>query len=674
MPTGPSIWSPAPPATSPPASKPSATATSSSPTSTPNAPSSPPSSKTPPRSFGPDHVFELTNGRYDELIGHRPLIGRTVRDAFPDLVGQGFFEILDRVYRTGEPFVGNELPISFSPSPNRPAAALRYLNFVYQPTRDARGNVTGIFVHGVDITDLVHARDAIRESESRFRQLADAMPQIVFAAQPDGHVDYFNQRWYEYTGLPAGAIGYESWKHVHTEEGLARVSARWAESVRTGEPYEIEYLLRRHDGEYRWHLGRALPVRDDAGRVVRWFGTNTDIHDQKLLEIERATLLASERNARGDAETANQAKDRFLATLSHELRTPLTPVAMTAAAMEADPALPAEFRDDVAMIRRNVQLETQLIDDLLDLSRVLSGKMRLRPQPTDAHRLVRHVLEMVGAELYDKSLTVHTDLAADSHDVLADTARLQQALWNLLKNAAKFTPAGGAVTIRTRNDPPGHLAIEVADTGKGISPDALARIFEPFEQGDPLITARFGGLGLGLSIAKAVADLHDGTLHADSPGEGLGATFTFTLPLSRVPAAQPAACPEPDTAALGRPVRVLLVEDHPDTAKTLTRLLRLDGMDVQCAETVAAGLRLAANSPFDVIVSDLGLPDGTGHDLMRRLRTRIHAVGIAMSGYGMEEDIRQSHDAGFVEHLVKPVSLADLRQAIRRAAARFGTD
>jgi CheY-like chemotaxis protein len=250
----------------------------------------------------------------------------------------------------------------------------------------------------------------------------------------------------------------------------------------------------------------------------------------------------------------------------------------------------------------------------------------------------------------------------------ADPARLQQVLWNLLRNAGKFTPAGGCVSIRTRNED-ARLVVEVADTGQGIAADVLPRVFEPFEQGTDEVTRRHGGMGLGLAIAKAVVDLHGGAIRAASEGEGKGATFTVALSLRA--AAPTIATPDnaEPTVSSARPLRLLLVEDHADTAKMLARLLRLDGLDVQWAGTVAGAVELASAESFDVVVSDLGLPDGSGHDLMRRLLHDGPVRGIAMSGYGMEDDLRQSREAGFVEHLVKPVNLPQLREAIRRVAS-----
>jgi PAS domain S-box-containing protein len=331
---------------------------------------------------GPRHVFELANDRYRQLVGQRELIGLAARDAFPDLAGQGFFELLDTVYATGEPFVGRDVRVVFRQHPDHPAEE-RYLEFVYLPLRDPDGSVSGILAHGIDLTDRKRYESQLRARESEFRQLADAMPQIVFMATPDGHVDYFNRRWYEYTGLPEGTVGFEHWRHVHTEEGLRRVSEVWPEALRTGEPYQIEYPLRRHDGQFRWHLGRALPVRDEHGQIVRWFGTNTDIHDQRELLRRNEELLDAERAARGEAERVSRLKDEFLATLSHELRTPLNAILGWSQILRttlADDAA-GDLRDGLEIIERNARAQTQIIEDLLDMGRIISGKVRLDVRP-----------------------------------------------------------------------------------------------------------------------------------------------------------------------------------------------------------------------------------------------------------------------------------------------------
>ena len=418
-------------------------------------------------------------------------------------------------------------------------------------------------------------------------------------------------------------------------------------------------------------------------------------HLERLVPAVRRALRESEarraadraaadvRDAKEAAESANRAKDHFLAVLSHELRTPLTPTLTTIQSMQSDPALPAEFRESVEMIRRNVELEVRLIDDLLDLTRVSRGKLEMNLQRVDVHDAVRQAVAICDSDLRGKQLSLTLDLTATGTAVHADPARLQQVLWNLLKNAVKFTDAGGHVTVATRNDatePSGSAAgspgicgvvIDVTDTGIGIDPAVLGRIFDAFEQGGKAITRQFGGLGLGLAISRALADQHGGTLTAASDGPGRGATFSLRLPVaaSVAPTAAdpaPARGCEPDHLA---GCRVLLVDDHLDTARAMGKLLRRWGCSVQTADTVASALKAAAAVPPDVLISDIGLPDGSGLDLIRQLLSKRPIRGIAVSGFGMDEDRSRSRAAGFVEHLVKPVDVARLEATIRRVLA-----
>lgn len=523
-----------------------------------------------------------------------------------------------------------------------------------------------------DESERTRADVIIQESQARFRVMADTLPQMVWVTLPDGYHEYYNRRWYEFTGVAEGSTDGEGWNGMFHPDDQEAAWTQWRHSLATGEPYEIEYRLRHHSGGYRWTLGRALPIRNEAGQIERWFGTCTDIDALKRLTDEREQLLERERVARAEAEASNLAKDRFLAVLSHELRTPLSPVVMTIPAMEMDPELPYKFREDLAMVRRNIDLEVKLIDDLLDLSRITSGKLKLQMQPVRVHEQLLHVIHSSAGDASSKRLSVRHDLQASDDRITGDPGRLQQVFWNLLRNAIKFTPEGGQIAIATRDaQENGHVVVTVRDSGVGIPPELLPRVFDAFEQGGSGTTRQFGGLGLGLAIAKAVVEMHGGTIAAASAGTGLGASFTlgFRTASSRQStesATSKALQVERHPAA---PCRVLLVEDHADTARTMARLLGSAGLSVVTAGSVASALQLAASQPFDIVVSDIGLPDATGYELMQQLKDRYATKGIALSGYGMEGDIRQSLESGFVEHVVKPVDIAHLVAVIRRVVA-----
>ena len=401
-------------------------------------------------------------------------------------------------------------------------------------------------------------------------------------------------------------------------------------------------------------------------------------------ELARRAALAID-NARlyGAAQAANLAKDQFLATLSHELRTPLTPVMAVISSLERDAGLPETARRSLAMVRRNVEPEARLIDDLLDLTRISRGKLELSRRRTDLRQLVEQAIETCCAQAEAAGrLRVVRELADADHAAWADPPRLSQVFWNLLNNAIKFTPQGGTITVRTRVEAPppaagaehGEIVVQVSDTGVGIRPGALGHIFNAFEQGDLGTARRFGGLGLGLAISKAIVELHGGRLGAESEGIGRGATFTVRLPVGRrgYEAAEAVKAERRGAWNMesGCPLHILLVEDHTDTAEALAALLEGLGYRVTVAATVAGALSAAgdaaetADGTIDLVISDLGLPDGSGLDLMRELSGRYRLPGIALSGYGMEEDLRKSQEAGFARHLTKPVTLDLLRDAI----------
>jgi CheY-like chemotaxis protein len=363
--------------------------------------------------------------------------------------------------------------------------------------------------------------------------------------------------------------------------------------------------------------------------------------------------------------------------LSHELRTPLTPVLAAASALLEDPDVPPAVRPVLELTRRNVELEARLIDDLLDVARITRGELHLEREVVDAHILVHRAVELCRDQITAAGLRLELDLSATSHYVEADPTRLQQVFWNLIRNAAKFTPPGGTLMVRSRNEgapPTGRLMIDVVDTGIGIEPHLLTVIFDAFRRGETLAMRRFGGLGLGLAISRAVVDAHDGRLAVASAGKGRGATFTVELTAVRpaIDAVSGVPTGRPDRALEDRPLRILLVEDDASTLRVMARLLRSRRCEVTTATSVADALAAAEAGDFDLIVSDIGLPDGTGWELMQQLRELGIARGIALTGFGMDEDVRRSREAGFIAHLTKPVDFQKLEETIQQVASGIG--
>ncbi|MGB7159447.1 MAG: ATP-binding protein, partial [Tepidisphaeraceae bacterium] len=417
------------------------------------------------------------------------------------------------------------------------------------------------------------------------------------------------------------------------------------------------------------------PVFGSTGRVEAVVATVHDITGHKVIEHDL-------KEAKTLAERAGVMKDQFLAALSHELRTPLTPVLATVSALASDGSLPEHVRSAVSMIRRNVELQTRLIDDLLDLTRVAKGKIELKLGAVDLLAAVRDAADMCRGDADAKGMRIElpAEPASSPAYVRGDEARVRQVLWNLIKNAVKFTGPDGEVVITIQPPQDERVTLEIRDTGIGIAAHLIERIFLPFEQGEPIMARRFGGLGLGLAISKGLVELHGGELSARSAGIGRGSTFTLTLPATTAPR-EPEGAPEatsikatatdvssPSVATTTMTLRVLIVDDHEDTRHVIRRLLAGPGLDIRTAGCVSEALEEAALYDFDLLISDIGLPDGSGLDLMKQLRSRYGMNGIALSGYGTEDDVRRSRAAGFHSHLTKPITSEALRAAVGAVA------
>ncbi len=451
-------------------------------------------------------------------------------------------------------------------------------------------------------------------------------------------------------------------------------------AARTGESVlnqELEF--RAADGSARWVYGSATPLRDEQGAIRGAICVLVDITSRRQTEAalrasEEQLRLVTER-ARDEAVAASHAKDDFLAALSHELRTPLSPVLLLASEGATDASLPATARATFEMIRKSVEIEARLIDDLLDLTRIVRNKLVLDQRPVDVPLVLGDALVTVRAELTAKGIALVLDLAPGPQLVLGDPVRLQQAFWNVLKNATKFTPENGRITIASRvGDDGRRVVVEVTDTGIGLTPEEIEQVFEAFAQGEharPGGSHRFGGLGLGLAISRRLVELHGGTITAESRGRHHGASFRIELPrlppsaarsVTDVPSGLPATAPVATAAAPG--ARILLVEDHAPTRTALNSLLARRRYEVGSAGTAAEARILAAHQRYDVLISDIGLPDGSGHELMQEFKVRYGMRGIALTGYGTEEDVKRSRDAGFLFHLTKPIRVQHLDEAL----------
>ncbi len=596
------------------------------------------------------------NDRVAEHSGleREQIIGRKIWDVFPQLVGTEFQTRCLRAMAEKRPDHFEH----FHPEWNR------WLETRIYPTSD------GIVIFRTDISERKSQEERMRESERLLHESEDRL-RLAIEAVDAGTFDFYpstgelrwSDRCKELFGLsPDAPVDFDVFLRGLHPEDRERTEAAVANALMPGSGgrFEAEYrTIGLEDGAERWISAKGTVFFDENGEAQRFIGTVLDSTARKESELDL-------QRAKQEAEDANRAKDQFLAMLSHELRTPLTPVLMTIASLRHEPDLSEQLYRDLEMLQRNIELEALLIDDLLDLTRIAHGKLELHNKAVDLHALIDHALKITAGDSEGRQLEVVRRFEARHHHAWGDSARLQQVFWNLIKNAFKFTPPGGRVEVVTRNPDPARVEIIVADNGVGIAPDLLPRIFEAFEQGGREITNRFGGLGLGLAICKRVLDLHHGTITAESAGVGRGARFTISLGAIETSLLDGPATYLGGAITESKGVRLLLVEDHEDTAWVLRRILVKAGHRVELAQSVNDARTLAASQAFDLVISDLGLPDGSGFELMRHLRERYDLRGIALSGFGTDDDLAASREAGFSEHLTKPVDWDQLRTVIAR--------
>jgi len=513
----------------------------------------------------------------------------------------------------------------------------------------------------IDITDRKQAEETKQDNEARLRLHVENTPLAVIEWGPDFRLARWSSEAERVFGWKAQEVlgkRMDEFRWIFEEDAAA--VARVAAGLRDGTcPRSASHNRNyRKDGSVVYCEWYNSSLMDESGNLRSILSLVLDVTERKKAEEELAAAKAA-------AERANRVKDDFLAVLSHEMRTPLTPVMMGVAMLQDRADLDPAVRETVEIIRRSVEMEAHLIDDLLDVSRIARGKIELHKRRVDLCTAIQRAVEVCQGDIEAGGFHFELDMGpAAPYWVEADVSRLQQVFWNLLKNALKFTPHGGRIAVCCRLDAD-QVVADVNDSGIGIEPEALARIFNAFEQQQRAITQQFGGLGLGLAISKALVEMHGGTIEAGSGGRNKGSSFRIRLPLAMPGPHGQARRPSVDLPVAVRPLRVLLVEDHPVTAKLMQMVLTAGGHTVQCASEVAAAIDLAGRGEFDLLMSDLGLPDGSGHDLIRQLRQRGYTFpGIALSGYGQEEDIRRSYEAGFAAHLTKPASREAVFQVI----------
>jgi PAS domain S-box-containing protein len=636
---------------------------------------------------GPEHRFELVNPGYMQIVAHRPVVGKAVREAVPEVEGQGFFELLDRVYATGEPFVGQSVPITIQRTPGAAPEPL-VLDFVYQPIRDPDGTVTGIFVEGIDVTSAHDAVAALRESEAQFRTLSEAMLNHVWTAAPDGNLNWFNVRVYEYSGAAQGELDGAGWAGIVHPDDVAGALARWQGALDSGAVYEAELRLRRVDGAYRWHIARAVPQRDPAGAIASWVGTNTDIEDQKstaaaladlnvTLEEQVATrtgeLMVVEEALRQSQKM--EAVGQLTGGIAHDFNNLLTGISGSLSMLESRiaqgrlDAIPRYVDSAQGAVKRAAALTQRLL--------AFSRRQTLDPRPVNLNRLVGDMEELIRRTV-GPSVAMEVVGAGGAWPTFVDPNQLENALLNLCINARDAMPDGGRLTIETANKwlddhaarerelPPGqYVSLCATDTGTGMTPEVAARAFDPFFTTKPLGQ----GTGLGLSMIYGFVRQSGGQVRIYSePGQGT--TMCLYLPRYLGEVEDGRALPgrgEADYGGHGE--TVLVIDDEASVRMLIVDILEDAGYAAIEASDGPSGLKvLQSGARIDLLISDVGLPGGMNGrqvaDAGRVLRPGLKVLFI--TGYAENAVVGNGHLEPGMHVMTKPFAVDSLGEKIRQ--------
>ena len=635
---------------------------------------------------GPEHRFELVNPVYLQLVAHRDVLGKPVREAIPEIEGQGFLELLDTVYASGKAFRGESVPIAIQRAPDAPLEA-RVLDFVYQPIRDLWGEVTGIFVEGTDVTATHVSLAALRESEVQFRTLAEAMLNHVWTATPDGNLDWFNGRAYEFSGAAAGELDGADWASIVHPDDIGAAQQQWAAALATGDLYEAEFRLRRADGVYRWHIARAVAQRGEDGTILRWIGTNTDIEDQKAataaladlnstleqqVEERTAELMAAEEALRQSHKM--EAVGQLTGGIAHDFNNLLASIIGSLEMIEAranqgrPDAIPRYLEAAKGAAMRAAALTQRLL--------AFSRSQTLDPRPVDVNRLIGEMEDLIRRTV-GPAVEMEVAAADGAWLTLVDPHQLENALLNLCINARDAMPDGGRLTIETSNEsldegaarkrglPTGqYVLIRVADTGTGMTPEVIARAFDPFYTTKPLGQ----GTGLGLSMIYGFVSQSAGQVRMHSE-VGRGTTICLYLPgyFGSGTDAVPGMSPDPISAG-GRGETVLVVEDEAVIRMLIVDVLEDAGYVVLQANDGPGALGvLRSDAPLDLLLTDIGLPGGTNGrqiaDVGRALRPNLKVLFI--TGYAENELVSNIQVGPGTQILKKPFPIEMLGDKVR---------
>lgn len=610
------------------------------------------------------------NAQFGAFRNVRPVVGRLFDDAmrvlWPEAVAQEIVGTFRHTLETGEAFLSNDFV-----RPRSDVEAVEGYEWQLQQV-DLPSGSKGVICYYYDSTLLRNTEAALRRSEIALREalernvaISEATPDFVWVSDAHGRVEYVNENWTVYTGYTLERLNEQGWQGMHHPDEIPRLEREWTAALTARRSFEVEFRYRRHDGVWRWFLGRTVPILGSRGEVVRWVGITTDIHDRKLMEVElRAKARA--------LQEADRQKNQFLATLAHELRNPMAPIRYATALLtpEASPQSIVKVR---SILERQSAQMARLLDDLLDMSRVTHDVIELQMAPVELGQLVRQAVEAGAAEVAARNQALACRTPDEPVWVDGDAARLLQVIGNLMSNAAKYTPSGGRIEIDL-SATQSHALLVVRDNGVGLSQDMLPRLFQMFTQFHRDLNVSSDGLGIGLAVARRLVELHGGTLQASSEGLKRGSEFLVRLALREAPARTNDAS-GPAVEANSR--RILVVDDNQDAAHVLAELLALHGHECHVATNGKSAIGMSLTLRPDVVLLDIGLPDLDGVDVARRLRQEpgtADALLVALTGWGQEQDRERTSGAGFDLHLVKPVDPTAVLDAVQMGRARRGQE
>jgi signal transduction histidine kinase/ActR/RegA family two-component response regulator len=613
---------------------------------------------------GPEHLIEMANPSYLALVGHRPVVGRTVADALPEALAQGYVALLDEVYRTGKPYTATGSKFAFHATPGGPLEE-RYVDFVYQPFTDRNGAIVGILVQGVDVTARAMSDRALAFNRARL-DYATRLSGVGFwyCDLPFDYLEWDERVKEHFFFAPSDRITINDfYARIHEEDRAPTRDAIEA-SIRNKTPYDIVYrTVHPTTAEVKWI--RALGGTDYGadGTPTHFDGVTVDVTAQKLDQQRLAGL-------NNQLREQDRRKDEFIATLSHELRNPLAPIRAAAKVIASPHAAPAQLRQAQQIVERQVSHMALLLDDLLDIARITQGKLQLKKETLALIPVVDAAVEAVRPTLDGKNQQLELSLPTETILLDADHLRLSQVISNLLTNAVKYSDPGSRIELRceVQGD---TLTLTVKDNGIGIAPESIAGIFEMFSQVDGIAERSGGGLGIGLALVKGITELHGGRVEARSAGLGLGSAFFVHLPLARRP--QPAPRTNDSDQAPSTRRRILIADDNRDAAESLAMLLEMAGHEVRIANLGRAAISQAQIFRPDAALLDIGMPDISGYEVAEALRRESWAEKImlvALTGWGQDSDRRRALEAGFDHHLIKPVDPDKLAALIANAAGR----